>query len=52
MQVDDYVSGLKPKSELESQPLKGKKLGLVKETMGAGVDVSASLHGFVGFVEL
>jgi len=39
-QVDDYVSGLLPAEQLDSQPLKGKTLGVVKQTMGDGVDAS------------
>ena len=38
--VDDYVSRLLPSSSLPtSTPLKGKKIGIIDETMGQGVDV-------------
>lgn len=39
VQVDDYVSGLVSVTDMDSKPLAGKKLGLVKQTMGDGVDV-------------
>lgn len=33
----DFAAGLLPASALSSAPLKGKRLGLIKETMGEGV---------------
>jgi Asp-tRNA(Asn)/Glu-tRNA(Gln) amidotransferase A subunit family amidase len=38
--VDDYLSGLLPAEQLDAQLLKGKTLGVVKQTMGDGVDPS------------
>lgn len=40
LQVDDYLGALLPAEQLNSQPLKGKTLGVVKQTMGDGVDPS------------
>jgi Asp-tRNA(Asn)/Glu-tRNA(Gln) amidotransferase A subunit family amidase len=39
-QVDDYLAALLPAEQLASQPLAGKTLGLVAQTMGDGVDAS------------
>ena len=36
--VPDLAEGLKSASELSSSPLKGKKIGWIRETMGEGVD--------------
>lgn len=38
--VDDYLAALLPAEQLASQPLAGKTLGLVAQTMGDGVDAS------------
>jgi len=44
--VDDYTSGLLHLDHLASQPLAGKRLGVVVETMGEGVETSVreSIH--------
>ena len=36
--VPDYISNLKEAKDLSQKPLEGKRIGLVTETMGEGVD--------------
>eukprot|EP00898_Chlorokybus_atmophyticus_P006537 jgi/Chlat1/6885/Chrsp51S06574 len=38
MAVPEYTAGLQTASELDSRPLQGMRVGIIKETMGAGVD--------------
>lgn len=37
--VPDFAKNLKATSELDSQPLQGKRLAIITETLGAGVDL-------------
>ena len=43
--MPDFTSGIQAASALSSMPLKGKRLGLIRETRGEGVsaDVSAAI---------
>ena len=43
--MPDFAEGLQTASDLESLPLKGKKIGWIRETMGEGVD--AGVHDAV-----
>ena len=38
----DYLSGLIPADQLGSSPLKGKKIGLIRETVGEGVSAGVN----------
>ncbi|GMH33424.1 hypothetical protein BSKO_01258 [Bryopsis sp. KO-2023] len=44
LEVPDFAANLKPADELESRPLEGKRLGIISETLGEGVD-SAVVDG-------
>lgn len=41
-QVEDYAAALPRECELASRPLQGFRIGLIEETMGAGVSASVS----------
>lgn len=45
VEVPDFAEGLQSASDLDSSPLKGKKIGWIRETMGEGVD--AGVHDAV-----
>lgn len=45
VEVLDFAEGLQSASDLDSSPLKGKKVGWIRETMGEGVD--AGVHDAV-----
>lgn len=40
--VQDYAEGLPQASSLNSRPLAGKRIGIIKETVGAGVAAGVS----------
>lgn len=40
--VQDYAEGLPQASSLNSRPLAGKRIGIIKETIGAGVTAGVS----------
>lgn len=40
--VPDFAKNLKSLDQLESQPLKGKRIAIISETLGEGVDASVS----------
>lgn len=40
--VQDYAEGLPQASSLNSRPLAGKRIGIIKETIGAGVAAGVS----------
>lgn len=41
-EADDFVSALKHASTFSSTPLQGKKVAVIKETIGAGVDAAVN----------
>ena len=45
MDIPDFAEGLQIASDLDSSPLKGKKIGWIRETLGDGVD--AGVHDAV-----
>lgn len=51
--VPKYASELSPKEYLESKPLKGLRVGVIRETLGEGVDltVASSVQGAVSHLE-
>ncbi|XP_031477337.1 glutamyl-tRNA(Gln) amidotransferase subunit A, chloroplastic/mitochondrial [Nymphaea colorata] len=51
--VPKYASELSPKEYLESKPLKGLRVGVIRETLGEGVDLSvaSSVQGAVSHLE-
>lgn len=51
--VPQYASELSPKEYLELKPLKGLRVGVIRETLGEGVDlrVASSVKGAVSHLE-
>lgn len=51
--MPDFLSGLAPPEQLSSRPLEGKTVGVIRETLGQGVDpgVEAAVRGALSHLE-